>query len=69
MEPGPIATSAVLQNKLPEAAQTRNLMQAIPLQRMGTPEDVANAVSFFWDAKAAFVTGQTLFVCGGVTVG
>ncbi len=40
-----------------------------PLGRMGTPEDVANAVSFFCDARAGFVTGQTLFVCGGVTVG
>jgi NAD(P)-dependent dehydrogenase (short-subunit alcohol dehydrogenase family) len=36
---------------------------------MGTPEDVANAVSFFCSDGASFVTGQTLFVCGGVTVG
>jgi NAD(P)-dependent dehydrogenase (short-subunit alcohol dehydrogenase family) len=36
---------------------------------MGTPEDVANAVAFFCDPRAGFVTGQTLFVCGGVTVG
>jgi 3-oxoacyl-[acyl-carrier protein] reductase len=67
--PGPIATSAFWQNNPPNAAHTYNLMQAIPLQRMGTPEDVANAVSFFCDSRSTFVTGQTLFVCGGVTAG
>jgi len=67
--PGPIATSVFWQNNLPEAEATRSLIANIPLQRMGTPEDVANAVSFFCDARSSFVTGQTLFVCGGVTVG
>jgi 3-oxoacyl-[acyl-carrier protein] reductase len=67
--PGPIATSAFWQNNPPEAAPTRDLIAAIPLQRMGLPEDVANAVSFFCAPASGFVTGQTLFVCGGVTVG
>jgi 3-oxoacyl-[acyl-carrier protein] reductase len=67
--PGPIATSIFWQNNPPEAEKTRSLVASIPLQRMGTPEDVANAVSFFCDDRSSFVTGQTLFVCGGVTVG
>jgi 3-oxoacyl-[acyl-carrier protein] reductase len=67
--PGPIATTVFWQNNPPEADYTRNLISSIPLQRMGTPADVANAVSFFCDARSSFVTGQTLFVCGGVTVG
>lgn len=67
--PGPIATSVFWTNNPPEAEYTRSMMASIPVQRMGTPEDVANAVSFFCDAKSGFVTGQTLFVCGGVTVG
>ncbi|MBC7737637.1 MAG: SDR family oxidoreductase [Candidatus Saccharibacteria bacterium] len=67
--PGPIATSVFWANNPPESDYTRALMASIPLQRMGTPDDVANAVSFFCDVKAGFVTGQTLFVCGGVTVG
>jgi 3-oxoacyl-[acyl-carrier protein] reductase len=67
--PGPIATSVFWANNLPQAEYTRNLMASIPVGRMGTPEDVANAVSFFCDERSAFVTGQTLFVCGGVTVG
>lgn len=67
--PGPIATTAFWQNNPTEAVLTRDLIAAIPLQRMGSPGDVANAVSFFCAPEAGFVTGQTLFVCGGVTVG
>ncbi len=67
--PGPIATTVFWQNNPPEAAATRAIVDAVPVGRMGTPEDVANAVAFFCDPRASFVTGQTLFVCGGVTVG
>lgn len=67
--PGPIATTAFWKNNAPDSDYTKNLMASIPLGRMGTPDDVANAVSFFCEPRASFVTGQTLFVCGGVTVG
>ena len=67
--PGPIATSVFWTKNPPEADYTRALMASISVQRMGTPEVVANAVSFFCDARSEFITGQTLFVCGGVTVG
>ena len=67
--PGPIGTSVFWQNNPPEAARTRAIVEAIPVGRMGIPEDVAHAVSFFCDARSDFITGQTLFVCGGVTVG
>ncbi len=67
--PGPIATTAFWQNNPPEADHTKEIIEHIPVRRMGKPDDVANAVSFFCDPRADFVTGQTLFVCGGVTVG
>lgn len=67
--PGPIATTAFWQNNAPDSAYTRDLIDSIPVARIGTPEDVANAVSFFASDQSSFVTGQTLFVCGGVTVG
>lgn len=67
--PGPIATTAFWANNPPDAPKTKAITDAIPVGRMGEPEDVANAVSFFCDDRAGFVTGQTLFVCGGVTVG
>ena len=39
---------------------------SIPLKRGGTPEDVANAVLFLGSDMSAYVTGQTLHVCGGM---
>jgi NAD(P)-dependent dehydrogenase (short-subunit alcohol dehydrogenase family) len=41
----------------------------VPVGRFGTPDDVVRAIMFFADPKASFVTGQTLFVCGGTSVG
>lgn len=46
------------------AAMTR----AIPLRRLGTPDDVATAVAFFAAPDAAYVTGQVLSVSGGLTM-
>ena len=40
----------------------------IPVGRVGEPGDMANAVSFFLDARTSFVTGQVLFVGGGLSV-
>ncbi|MFP1644784.1 SDR family NAD(P)-dependent oxidoreductase [Pontitalea aquivivens] len=67
--PGPIATEAFWKNNPPDAPLTRDIIARVPVRRLGTGEDVANAVSFFCAPGAGFVTGQTLFVCGGVTVG
>ncbi|RDB42513.1 SDR family NAD(P)-dependent oxidoreductase [Halomonas sp. DQ26W] len=67
--PGPIATTAFWENNPPDSERARRIVDNIPVQRMGQPEDVAQAVSFFCDERSSFITGQTLFVCGGVTVG
>ena len=40
----------------------------IPLQRMGTPEDVAEAVGFLVSDKACYITGQVLSVDGGMAM-
>lgn len=40
------------------------MMQTIHVGRPGTPEDIANAVAFFVDARSSFVTGQVLYVAG-----
>jgi 3-oxoacyl-[acyl-carrier protein] reductase len=41
------------------------LQDSVPVRRIGIAEDIANAVAFFLDAQASYVTGQTLYVCGG----
>ena len=42
--------------------------KASPLGRMGTPEDVANAICFLCSAEAGFITGQELVVDGGMSL-
>jgi 3-oxoacyl-[acyl-carrier protein] reductase len=41
------------------------LKQSVPMQRIGTPQDIAVAVEFFASPAASYITGQTLYVCGG----
>ncbi len=61
--PGFIDTDMTRQ--LPEANRAA-LVQQIPLQRLGTPEDIAAAVVFLASAQAAYITGETLHVNGGM---
>ncbi len=44
------------------------LTKAIPLRRLGQPEDLANAVAFLASDEASFITGQTVSVSGGLTM-
>jgi 3-oxoacyl-[acyl-carrier protein] reductase len=65
--PGPIATD--LFTGANDAEQTKKITDAIPVRRMGTPADIAHTAAYLLDAQAGFVTGQTIYVCGGLTVG
>lgn len=67
--PGPIRTALFDTANPPDSPRTRAIVAAIPVRRMGEPEDVAQAVSFLLDRRSGFVTGQVLYVCGGMTVG
>ena len=63
--PGFINTdmTAALSEKVKEV-----MLQEIPAGRMGTPEDVANAVAFLVSDQAAYITGQVLSVDGGMVM-
>lgn len=61
--PGFIQTK--MTEALPEDVQQK-MLQAIPLARFGSPQDVANVVLFLADDASAFVTGQVINVCGGM---
>lgn len=66
--PGPIRTELFERANPPDNPRTRQIVDAIPVGRLGEPDDVANAVAFFVDERSGFVTGQVLYVCGGVTL-
>ncbi|MCP5032766.1 MAG: SDR family oxidoreductase, partial [Actinomycetia bacterium] len=44
------------------------MARAVPMKRVGEPEEVASAVAYFASEQAGFVTGQTLSVSGGLTM-
>lgn len=58
-----IVDTPLFQNFEPEV-QAR-LKDTVPVKRIGNPDDIANAVEFFLAPASSYVTGQTLYVCGG----
>ena len=50
----------------PEARTTMSAQ--IPLERLGTPQDVANAVAFLASEQSAYITGQVLVIDGGLVM-
>ncbi|GAB6387837.1 SDR family oxidoreductase [Stutzerimonas marianensis] len=67
--PGPIRTELFDRANPPGAARTQKIIDSVPVKRVGTADDVAHAVAYLLDERSGFVTGQTLYVCGGMTVG
>ncbi|QOL50810.1 SDR family oxidoreductase [Massilia litorea] len=62
--PGPTATDLFLDGKPAELVE--RLAKAAPLERLGTPEDIANLVAFLVGPQGEWVNGQTLRVNGGI---
>ena len=67
--PGPIQTELFTASNHPDAPQTIRIRESVPVGRFGTPEEVAHAVCMLIDPRAGFITGQLLYVCGGLSVG
>lgn len=67
--PGPVATELFNQSNPPGEPRTVALEASIPVGRVGRPEEVAHTVAMFMDPRAGFMTGQVLYVCGGMSVG
>ncbi|RLJ17256.1 3-oxoacyl-ACP reductase [bacterium endosymbiont of Escarpia laminata] len=64
--PGFIETD--MTNELPEE-QRKMLINGIPLQKLGQPEDIANTVLFLASESGGYITGETIHVNGGMYMG
>jgi len=66
--PGPVATELFDRGHPPGGEKRQRVIDSIPVGRVGTPDDVARAVMFLLAPEAGYMTGQTLFVCGGTSI-
>jgi 3-oxoacyl-[acyl-carrier protein] reductase len=66
VEPGNILTEGVSLHR--SSAFIKSMENRIPIGRLGTPSDVANAVLFLASPESEFITGTTIVVDGGQTL-
>ena len=66
--PGPVLTQNFWDLVPKDSERQQEISDNIPVGRIGTTRDIANAVEFFLDEKTSFVTGQVLYVCGGTSL-
>jgi 2-hydroxycyclohexanecarboxyl-CoA dehydrogenase len=69
--PGPTRTpmlASIIEREERGARIIDAMSRAVPMRRLGEPDDVAAAVAYFVSDDAAYVTGQTLSVSGGLTM-
>lgn len=67
--PGPVRTALYTATNPPGSAGEARHLASVPMKRLGTPAEIAAAVCFLLSESASFVTGQTLFVDGGASIG
>jgi NAD(P)-dependent dehydrogenase (short-subunit alcohol dehydrogenase family) len=66
--PGPVETTQFNRGHPPGSHKRQTVIDNVLVKRLGTPQDIARAVMFLLDRESGFITGQSLFVCGGTSV-
>lgn len=66
--PGPVLTENFWSIVEKDGPVQEQIAKGLPVGRIGEPGDVARAVMFFADPRNGYVTGQTLYVCGGASI-
>jgi NAD(P)-dependent dehydrogenase (short-subunit alcohol dehydrogenase family) len=67
--PGPVETEMFRRTTPAGSEAERRFLSLIPMRRLGRPEEIASAIAFLLSDAAGYITGQTLFVDGGGSIG
>ncbi|HDR9802621.1 TPA: SDR family oxidoreductase [Burkholderia cenocepacia] len=67
--PGPTETALFRANNPPGSEGEKRYLAAVPMGRFGQPHEIAATIAFLLSDAAAFMTGQTLYVDGGASIG
>ncbi len=67
--PGPTETTLFRANNKPGSEGEARYLAQVPMGRFAQPSEIAAAIAFFASDAAGFITGQTLFVDGGASLG
>jgi 3-oxoacyl-[acyl-carrier protein] reductase len=67
--PGPTETELFRTNNPPGSEGEARYLRSVPMRRFAQPEEIAAAIAFLAGEKAGFITGQTLFIDGGASLG
>lgn len=67
--PGPTETEMFRANTPKGSEAERRFLSIVPMKRLGRPEELAASIAFLLGEDAGFMTGQTLFVDGGASIG
>jgi|SRR5207302_3335360 len=67
--PGPTQTELFRANNPPGSEGEARYLRSVPMKRFAQPEEIAAAIAFLAREKAGFITGQSLFIDGGASLG
>lgn len=69
VSPGPTETELFRANNPRGSDGERRYLSGVPMERFGQPDEIAAAIAFLLSEEAGFITGQTLHVDGGASIG
>jgi 3-oxoacyl-[acyl-carrier protein] reductase len=67
--PGPTESELFRENNPPGSEGENRYLAMVPMGRLGSPDEIAAAIAFLLSDESSFITGQTLYVDGGASIG